>query len=134
MLEKLSYVTIFSFSDIFQKLSSVLGQQEWLIACGAHKVSLLTQVKLKIVHTHSTVKPVLSGHSKIDKTKALMANGSLMKVPLEHSAILLTCIKRYSVLKTNFWSSLFEWPLKTGFTVFSFENLSTVAQLVMLDS
>ena len=29
--------------------------------------------------TH-TVKPVLSGHSKIDKTKFLMVNGSLMKV------------------------------------------------------
>ena len=28
----------------------------------------------------NTVKPVLSGHSKIDKTKVLMANGSLMKV------------------------------------------------------
>ena len=27
-----------------------------------------------------TVKPVLSGHSKIDKTKVLMENGSLMKV------------------------------------------------------
>ena len=27
-----------------------------------------------------TVKPVLSGHSKIDKTQILMANGSLMKV------------------------------------------------------
>ena len=25
-----------------------------------------------------TVKPVLSGHSKIDKTKILMTNGSLM--------------------------------------------------------
>ena len=32
-----------------------------------------------IVYT-CTVKPVLSGHSKIDKTKILMANGSLMKV------------------------------------------------------
>ena len=37
---------------------------------------------------------------KIDKTKLLMENGSLMKVEsiadtlLEHSAILLTCIKR----------------------------------------
>ena len=48
-----------------------------------------------------TVKPVLSGHSKIDKTKVLMTNGSLMKVksiaecsPLEHSAIILTCIKQ----------------------------------------
>ena len=28
----------------------------------------------------STVKPVLSSHSKIDKTKILMTNGSLMKV------------------------------------------------------
>ena len=27
-----------------------------------------------------TAKPVLSGHSKIDKTKVLMTNGSLMKV------------------------------------------------------
>ena len=27
-----------------------------------------------------TVKPVLSSHSKIDKTKALKTNGSLMKV------------------------------------------------------
>ena len=28
----------------------------------------------------STVNPVLSGHSKIDKTKVLKTNGSLMKV------------------------------------------------------
>ena len=28
----------------------------------------------------SKVKPVLSGHSKIDKTKVLKTNGSLMKV------------------------------------------------------
>ena len=28
----------------------------------------------------NTVKPVLSGHSKIDKTNILMINGSLMKV------------------------------------------------------
>ena len=28
----------------------------------------------------STVKPVLSGNSKVDKTKVLMTNGSLMKV------------------------------------------------------
>ena len=27
-----------------------------------------------------TAKPVLSGHSKVDKTKILMTNGSLMKV------------------------------------------------------
>ena len=28
----------------------------------------------------NTVKPVLSGHSKLDKTKVLKTNGSLMKV------------------------------------------------------
>ena len=42
---------------------------------------------------------ILNGHS--NETKFLMTNGSLMKVksiaecsPLEHSAMLLTCIKR----------------------------------------
>ena len=38
-------------------------------------------------------------------------------LPLEHSAILLTCIKRQSVLEPNL-SLLFDWPLKTGFTVY----------------
>ena len=45
----------------------------------------------------NTVKAVLSGHSKIDKTQVLKTNGSLMKVEntlFEHSAILLTCIKQ----------------------------------------
>ena len=51
-----------------------------------------------------TVKPVLSGHSKVEKTKVLKTICSLMKVKsieecslnalLEHSAILLICIKR----------------------------------------
>ena len=33
-----------------------------------------------------TVKPVLSGHSKIDKTKMLMTNGNLMKVKVLQNA------------------------------------------------
>ena len=37
-------------------------------------------------------------------------------LPLEHSAILLTCINRKLVMKTNFGLH-FEWPLKTDFTV-----------------
>ena len=37
--------------------------------------SIKTHIKEKY-----TVKPVLSGHSKIDQTKILMTNGSLMKV------------------------------------------------------
>ena len=36
--------------------------------------------------------------------------------PLEHSAILLTCIKLPSVFKI-FLLSFFEWPLKNSFTV-----------------
>ena len=35
---------------------------------------------LRSFRKSDTVKPVLSGHSKIDKTKVLKANGSLMKV------------------------------------------------------
>ena len=52
-------------------------------------------------HIQFTVKPVLRDHSKIDKTKVLKTDCRLMQVksiaecsPLEHSAILLTCIKR----------------------------------------
>ena len=35
---------------------------------------------IDITKSANTVKPVLSGHSKIDKTKVLKTNGSLMKV------------------------------------------------------
>ena len=61
-------------------------------------------------HALSTV---LSGHSKIDKI--FKTNGSLMKV--ESIAECSLGNKQYSVLKTIF-GLLFEWPLKTGFTVF----------------
>ena len=71
---------------------------------------------------YSTVKPVLSGHSK--KTKnwvfkndyLLMQVNSIAECSREHSAILLTCIKLPFAFKT-FVLSIFEWPLKTGFTV-----------------
>ena len=65
----------------------------------------------------NTAKPVLSGHSKIDKIKIINDNWYLNEgrkyckmLPLEHSVILLTCIKRIF--------GLFEWLLKTGFTVY----------------
>ena len=38
------------------------------------------------------------------------------RMPLEHSAILLTCIKLPPVFKTSDLC-IFEWLLKTGFTV-----------------
>ena len=43
----------------------------------------------------------------------------LQNAPREHSAILSTFIKLPFVLKT-FVLSIFEWPLKTGLTVFFF--------------
>ena len=50
-----------------------------------------------------TVKHVLSGNSKIDKTKVLKANGSLMKVEnIAHSEILLTCIKAIIGIENQF--------------------------------
>ena len=70
--------------------------------------SLQTPLTRKYMKVVNMVKPVLSSHSKKDKTKILITNDSLMKVERiarEHSAILLTCINRLLVLKTNFWSS-----------------------------
>ena len=52
------------------------------------------------INSTNTVKPVLCGHSKIDKTKVFKKHGSLISSKvlqnalLDHSAILLTCIKR----------------------------------------
>ena len=43
---------------------------------------------------HKTVKPVLSGHSKIDETKIFMTNGSLIKVEIIAECSKGTCIKR----------------------------------------
>ena len=40
---------------------------------------------------------------------------------MEHSAVLLTCIKIPHGLKT-FVLSMFEWPLETGFTVNPYDN------------
>ena len=46
-----------------------------------YKIEIVLEIGVAGVYLHvSTVKPVLSGHSKIDKTKVLKTNGSLMKV------------------------------------------------------
>ena len=59
-------------------------------------------------------------HKKVLKTSnRLMLVKSNAECSVEHSAILLTCIKLHFVphgFKT-FVLSIFEWPLKTGFTV-----------------
>ena len=65
-----------------------------------------------------TAKPVLSGHSEIDKQKTiLMTNCSLKKVE--------SIAERAIIGLKNLVLNLFlEWPLTTGFTVFnvSFEE------------
>ena len=72
------------------------------VAIGTLRVKRLGALILFILMYYliHTVKSVLSSHSKIDITKILMTNGSLMNgrkycrmLPLEHSAVLLTCIK-----------------------------------------
>ena len=82
------------------------------------------------VNFHYRVKPVLSGHSQKDQKWfsrpiiALCRSKVLQNYYYyyakvfqgEHSAILSFCIKLPHGLKT-FVLSIFEWPLKTGFTV-----------------
>ena len=70
-----------------------------------------------------TVKPALSCHSKRTPKIGFQDQLSLNAVQKycrmlqwEHSAILLTFIKLPFVIKT-FVLSIFEWLLKTGFTV-----------------
>ena len=91
---KQSYLLPLMFIVIF-----CVKQTNWNQHAGIRMIlTLLTYYLQK----NTTVKPVLSGHSKIDKTKVLKTNGSLMKVKsiycrmllLEHSAIHFTCIER----------------------------------------
>ena len=66
----------------------------------------------------TTVKPVLSSHSKIDKTKILKPCSSIIHVKvLEHSAILLTYIKQLFVLKTFFMPPKELWEAYSNRTV-----------------
>ena len=69
-----------------------------------------------------TVKPVLSGYSKEEKKRfsrpiiTKCRSIVLQNAPVEHSAVLLTCIKLSHGFKT-FVPSIFELLLKTVFTV-----------------
>ena len=76
----------------------------------------------------TTIKPVLSGHSikntKIGFQYRLSLNGGQKYCRMlqgEHSAILSTSIKLPFSIKILVLS-IFKWPLKTGFTVYSKEQ------------
>ena len=70
------------------------------------------------------MKPALSGHSKIDKTKILKTNDSLMKVESIAECSPWSILQYFWPALSDNWSwkpnfgLFFEWPLKTGFTVF----------------
>ena len=68
-----------------------------------------------------TVKPVLSGHSKIDKAKVLKPCGSLMQVKGTAECSTGAFCNAFDLHQViigleNLFLSL-EWQLKTGFTV-----------------
>ena len=57
-----------------------MGKKMIKLLSGHMVVAIVAVVVVLFVVHIGTVKPVLSGHSKIYKTKILMENGSLMKV------------------------------------------------------
>ena len=76
--------------------------------------------------TISTVKPVLSGHSKRrpnivfqDRLSLNAGQKYYRMLQWEHSAILSTFIKLPSVIKI-FALFIFDWLLKAGYTVFTY--------------
>ena len=88
---------------------------------GCLTIAILLPHLLGLRYAYNTVKPVLSDHSKIDKTKVLKTNGGLMKVKsiaeCSLGAFCNTFDLHYAMIgltKTCF-GLLFEWPLKTGF-------------------
>ena len=72
----------------------------------------MTQITWHLSRKQSTVKPVLKGHSKVDKTKILMTNGSIMKVES-----IAEC-SPWSILH-HFWPALSDnWSWKRIFGLF----------------
>ena len=92
-------------------------------SCQAIRLGFLGAFVLANLISH-TVKPVLSSHPRKDPKICFKTNNPLLQVKssadCSHSAILLTCTKLPPVFKT-FVLSIFEWPLKTGFTVHLFD-------------
>ena len=95
------------------------------MCCGARWQCLIEPFN-RSTHPQHTVKPALRSHSK-DKNLfsrpiiALCWSKVLQNAPREDSAILSTSIKLPFVSKT-FVLSIFEWSLKTGFTVLFMEK------------
>ena len=69
----------------------------------------------------SILEPVLNGHSKVDKAKILMTNGSLLKVETITECSLWSILQCFWPALSDNWSwklnfrSFLEWPFYTGF-------------------
>ena len=94
---------------------------------------ILSEAFLTPSESQYTVKPVLSSHSKRNpkigfQDQFLLNAGQkyCRMLQWEHSAILSTFIKLPFVIKI-FVLSIFEWPLKTGFTVSHFETVIKIS-------
>ena len=130
ILEHLPYPTYLNFSvcslDCFEKeYWSSVRIVPYFHFCHGEDGSYLFQLHNSSVELEHTVKPVLSSHSKrrpkIGFQTRLSLNAGQKYCRMlqgEHSAILSTCIKLPFVFKT-FVLSIFEWRLKTGFTISS---------------
>ena len=81
------------------------------------------------------VKPVLSGHSKIDKTKVLKTNGSLMKVKSIAECSLGAFCNTFGLHKAiisleNLFRSFLEWLFYTDFTGYMYIMINMVSHFI----
>ena len=89
---------------------------------GAHSSNIHVQPYFLSIYSKTCLKRPLSKRPKIGfKDQLLLNEGQKYRRMLqgEHSAILSTFIKLPFAIKI-FVLSIFEWPLKTGFTVHEF--------------
>ena len=87
--------------------------------CVGDRSRLDNQCRILSLYSQTFVKRPLSKRPKIDFQDQLSLNAGQKYCRMlqgEHSAILSTFIKLPFVIKI-FHLSIFEWPLKTGFTV-----------------
>ena len=84
----------------------------------------LTQDSLRC-NWHNTVEPLVNGNSKIDKTKTLMTNGSLVKAKSIAEGSPWSILHYFWPALSDNWSwklifvSFWEWSSYTSFTVLS---------------
>ena len=86
---------------------------------GTEEPRILVTVGIVLLSYYTCLKPPLSKRPKNGFQDQLLLNAGqkyCRMLQREHSAILSTIIKLPFVIKT-FVLSIFQWPLKTGFTV-----------------